>query len=303
MKNLQSKINTHLLFTVIMSMAFMLSIWRIKYGFGGYDEPFYLTVPHRLFMGDSLLSEEWHVSQLSGILLFPFVSLYELITKTTDGIILYMRILYIICHALVSVFLYVRLKNYRYGAIFASVLYFLFSPYGMKTLSYNTIPLDALVLTAVFASTFNNKHKIIHTISGITFSMAVLCCPYMAVVYIIYCLCVSIHFIIYKLIIKKNNKYSFNIFSIKRFIYFSLGILISIALFLFFVLSRTSINEILDNIPYILFSDPEHIGISLLDKVIIYFRCITYWQFKNIILLHNIYCRFYTFTTVFIIFS
>lgn len=271
MKNFRSNINTYLLFTIIMSIAFMLSIWRIKYGFGGYDEPFYLTVPHRLFMGDSLLSEEWHVTQLSSVLLFPFVALYELITKTTDGIILYMRVIYTICHALVSVLLYVRLKNYKYGAIFTSVLYFLFSPYGMKTLSYNTIALDALVLTAVFASTFNDKHKIIHTISGITFSMAVLCCPYMAVVYIIYCLCVSVHFVVYKFIIKKNNEYSFNVFSIRRFLYFSLGILISLTLFLSFVLSRVSINEVLENIPYILFGDPEHIGFSILDKTKNYF--------------------------------
>lgn len=40
-----------------------------RYGIKTADESFYLSVPYRLKNGDSLFADEWHVSQLSGVLL------------------------------------------------------------------------------------------------------------------------------------------------------------------------------------------------------------------------------------------
>ena len=59
------------LFIALMAFALILSFWKCRFGFGGNDEAFYLTIPHRLTLGDSLFGNEWHLSQLSGFLLIP----------------------------------------------------------------------------------------------------------------------------------------------------------------------------------------------------------------------------------------
>lgn len=105
-----------------MLSALTFAFWKCFYGFGSNDEPFYLTVAHRLSLGDSLIKDEWHLSQLSGFLLMPFVWLYRTIMHSTEGILLTARFLYVILHASVCVFVYKRLKNFGYISIVAAVL-------------------------------------------------------------------------------------------------------------------------------------------------------------------------------------
>ena len=73
---------------ICMLLAEGLLIWKARYGFGSEDEPFYLTIAHRLVKGDGLISEEWHLSQLSAVLLYPIMKLYLAVAGTTEGILL-----------------------------------------------------------------------------------------------------------------------------------------------------------------------------------------------------------------------
>ena len=72
---------------ICMLLAEGLLIWKARYGFGSEDEPFYLTIAHRLVKGDGLISEEWHLSQLSAVLLYPIMKLYLAVAGTTEGIL------------------------------------------------------------------------------------------------------------------------------------------------------------------------------------------------------------------------
>lgn len=266
----------HLFFSVLMFGAIIFAIWKCSYGFGGNDEAFYLTIPHRLLMGDSLFTEEWHVSQFSGFLLMPFVWIYETITKSTDGIIFAMRIIYVLFHFLISIFIYVRLQKFNVMAVVSSLLYFIFTPFDIMALSYNTMAFDLLVFTGVLIATANTNIKISFIICGISFSAVVLCCPYMAVVYILFAVCVLIHRIICKC---KNENIkqiilSTDLFSGKNFLLFSVGVAFSIVVFMSFVLSRTSISNIIENLQYIL-SDPEHPAMSITDKLSMYCKAFT----------------------------
>ena len=65
----------------IAALAFML--WKCRFGLGGSDEAFYLTIPHRLCLGDELFRDEWHLSQLSAFFTLPFVSLYRAVNGST----------------------------------------------------------------------------------------------------------------------------------------------------------------------------------------------------------------------------
>ncbi len=261
-----------ILFAVLMIVAASFSIWKCFYGFGGFDESFYLTVPDRLTMGDALLFDEWHLSQLSGFLLMPIVWLYKLIAQSMDGILLTMRFVYVIVHAAVAVFAYFRLKKYGYISVFATVLYFVYTPYNIMALSYNTMGMDLLVVAGILMATYAKEKKLPFILSGLFFAAAVLCNPYLAAVYVIYIVCVDIHLILAK-INRTKTVLDESIFSLKTFLWFTCGVLILATVFCIFLLSRAGLSDILESIPAML-TDPEHPQIAATRKIELFFKCI-----------------------------
>ena len=259
-------------FFVLFFCVLAFSIWKCFFGFGGYDEAFYLTVPHRLTLGDSLLSEEWHLSQLSGFLLVPFVSLYKLIFQSTDGIILAARFAYIAMHSASAIFIYKRLRKYGPMSVAASILYYIYTPFDIMALSYNTMGLEAITVAGIAMATSDLNKKLPLILSGIVFSAAVLCSPYLAIAYILFGLCVIVHHIQGKLT-KKKNIFSINLFRGKTFLWFTVGVCILASIFIIFLLSRASISEILENLP-LMMTDPEHPHIPFNTRVYYYFNSI-----------------------------
>lgn len=259
------------IFIALIAGGIIFAFWKCVFGFGGNDEAFYLTVPQRFNMGDALIKDEWHLSQLSGFLLMPFVWLFTTITGSTEGIILAARVLYIIFHATVSIVIYTRIRKYGYVSVFASVLYFIYTPYDIMAMSYNTMGLDFVTLAGVIMGTASYKKKLPLIISGVAFAAAVLCCPYLAVAYILYGICVLIHTFI------KNKETKFilksELFAGKTFLFFSIGIFALASVFLVFVLTRVSIKEIFNYLPYLM-TDPEHPQIALGARFGMYFKSI-----------------------------
>ncbi len=259
------------LFIALMAGGLIFAFWKCVYGFGGNDEAFYLTVPHRFNMGDALIRDEWHLSQLSGFLLMPFVWLFTTITGSTEGIILTARIVYIILHAAISIVIYTRFRKYGYISVFASVLYFIYTPYNIMAMSYNTMGLDLVTLAGVLMGTADYSKKLPLIVSGVAFAGAVLCCPYLAVAYVLYGICVLVHLLI------KNKNTNFilksDLFAGKTFLFFSIGVFALAALFLAFALTRISVGDIFKYLPYLM-TDPEHPQIALGTRFAMYFKAI-----------------------------
>lgn len=259
------------IFIALIAGGIIFAFWKCVFGFGGNDEAFYLTVPQRFNMGDALIKDEWHLSQLSGFLLMPFVWLFTTITGSTEGIILAARVLYIIFHATVSIVIYSRIRKYGYVSVFASVLYLIYTPYDIMAMSYNTMGLDFVTLAGVIMGTASYKKKLPLIVSGVAFAAAVLCCPYLAAAYILYGICVLIHTFI------KNKETKFilksELFAGKTFLFFSIGIFALAAVFLVFALTRVSIKEIFNYLPYLM-TDPEHPQIALGSRFGMYFKSI-----------------------------
>lgn len=259
------------IFIALIAGGIIFAFWKCVFGFGGNDEAFYLTVPQRFNMGDAMIKDEWHLSQLSGFLLMPFVWLFTTITGSTEGIILAARVLYIIFHATVSIVIYSRIRKYGYVSVFASVLYFIYTPYDIMAMSYNTMGLDFVTLAGVIMGTASYKKKLPLIVSGVAFAAAVLCCPYLAVAYILYGICVLIH----TFIRNKETKFILKseLFAGKTFLFFSIGIFALAAVFLVFALTRVSIKEIFNYLPYLM-TDPEHPQIALGTRFGMYFKSI-----------------------------
>ena len=264
------KLNTRsltLLWLGLFAAAFAFCLWKLPYGFGGSDEGFYLTVAHRLTLGDSLFADEWHLSQLSSFFLYPFVKIYRAVNGSNDGIMLASRYVYLVIHTAVSALIYLRLRKFGLAAALASVFYLVYTPFDMMCLSYNTIALDMLAVTGLVLGTAGES-RTAFLIGGISFACAVVCCPYLAVVYALYGLVTGLF------ALPGLKKYSgIGFFTGKNFLFFSLGVFIPFVLFVVFFLRHTELDRLLGALPGLL-SDPEHPAYSLWFMAKHYLYCI-----------------------------
>lgn len=249
---------TILFFALLISLL----LYKIPYGFVSTDEAFFLTIPHRLVLGDSLIVNEWHPAQFSGLLLYPFFELFLMINGSFDGIIIFVRFLYVLMTFGVSVFIFARLR--KYGAIrFVCVAVFmLYSRANIMSINYNTMGINCFLVFSFlyFLPCFKNR-KLEVALSGVFYAIGVLCVPTMAVVYFLVSLYIAV-----KKIIGKQNKYFVD------WLYLTIGISISASIVLIFLLSRASIGSLLSNFPMMFKSDPTHdMSLLVMGKKTLYF--------------------------------
>lgn len=258
MRRLNSQTKKYDLFFAILCAAIIVFfVYIAQYGYNGYDESFYLTVPYRLVQGDTLLRDEWHPSQLVGFIMYPVMWLYMNLIKSTDGMILTFRYIYIAVQAVAAVYIYLRLKKLSLtGAIAASAVYFLFVPYYRLALSYNSLAIMLLLLAGITAATA--KSDIAYIMSGLMFAGAVLCCPYLVVMYVLY----TIFVIIYRL--AKSSH-------VREWLLFTCGCAVLAVLFLTILLSRATPEQLIAGISNTL-EDPEHSGFSVLKIMGLYIK-------------------------------
>lgn len=257
-------------FAVCFLLALCFMLWKAPYGFGGSDEAFYLTVPHRLALGDRLFADEWHLSQLSAFFTLPYVRLFRLIVGSNDGIMLTARYTYVVIHSLAAIYLFIRLRRYGASAVFAAIIFMLYTPFDMMCYSYNTIALDMLSLAGVTAGTADAGARASMPLAGFMFACAVICCPYLAAVYALYALIVLL-----AAIWRRRNAAlpAQGLFTGAVFARITLGILLAVVLFAVFFFRHTSVKELFASFPGI-FSDPEHPSYSVIFMLKHYIYCL-----------------------------
>ncbi len=241
------------IFAVFFVLALLFGGVQIFFAPVSNDEAFYLTIPQRLLNGDAFFVQEWHLSQLSGLVLMPFLFLYRLIVPSQTGILLAFRFIYLVVHAVIAYALFAKLRKYGVGAMLASIVYLLYTPVGIPALSYNTIGLGALVLVCVLLIEHNDtRYPVISGILiGILLSLAVLCCPHLVFVYIIYSAVVLF------LKIKNKNNTKIRILTAPVWRTVTFGCLFVFAIFLAVLITRSSLTQIVQCFPH-MFNDPEH---------------------------------------------
>lgn len=258
-------------FALAMLAATIFIFWKCRFGFGNVDESFYITIPYRLFKGDALFLEEWHLSQMAGLLTLPIVTLYVTFNGGTDGIVLFMRYACTFVQCLIALFIYLRLRKLTWaGASVAALSFVLYIPFGIMALSYNSMGIMALVVCTVILYTAKRQKPLQYTVAGLFYAAAVLCCPYLAVVFVLYLLAVggiSLH----KWLTRKPAGEDYDCWTIKGAAFVTLGAAIAAVAFLIFVLSRASLGDILKAFPQIL-NDPEHPTVPFISSFNAFFR-------------------------------
>lgn len=237
------------LFIVLLLACIILNLWKSRYGFASSDESFYVTLVDRFYKGDLMIVDEWHPSQFPAVLLIPFYSIFRLFSNGTDGIILFFRLFYIFFNTLAGIFLYIKTRKYGLVSVFTTCCYLLFTVGEMMASNYNTIGLASFIVFVLIYCD-ENKSKLKLIISGIFFSITVLCVPMLAIVYFIWAL-VSI------ICLFKNKKKIFN-----EWLFITIGIIIMAIPVTAFMLHGSSIAAILENLEY-MFSQGDVHGMSL----------------------------------------
>ncbi|MCI6703663.1 MAG: hypothetical protein MR458_00935 [Erysipelotrichaceae bacterium] len=243
---------------LIIAALFMLN--RAKYGYIYNDEPFILTLSHRLIKGDAFLYDEWQPTQLTGFLNYPWMILFTATHNNTDGMILFFRYVYVILNFVSLLFVYLRLSNYSKKPLItgAACLYLLlFSSMDILTVSYNFYSLTGLLLFITLCIT--GKSNIEYLFAGIFFSVATLVSPYLAIVFVLYYLFFSLNHFVLKKDISKN------LIDITKMVLF--GVILSVAVFICFLYGTGgNISKMLNTVSYI-FTDVEYPSQSIFQLI------------------------------------
>lgn len=243
---------------LIIAALFMLN--RAKYGYIYNDEPFILTLSHRLIKGDAFLYDEWQPTQLTGFLNYPWMILFTATHNNTDGMILFFRYIYVVLNFVSLLFVYLRLSNYSKKPLItgAACLYLLlFSSMDILTVSYNFYSLTGLLLFITLCIT--GKSNIEYLFAGIFFSVATLASPYLAIVFVLYYLIFSLNHFVLKKDISKN------LIDITKMVLF--GVILSVAVFICFLYGTGgNISKMLNTVSYI-FTDVEYPSQSIFQLI------------------------------------
>ncbi len=222
------------------------------------DEAFYISIPMRLINGDGLFTDEWHLSQLSSVLLYIPVKLFTSLTGGTEGIVLFMRVLFCLMQLGTGIFLYTTFKDYGLTAALISASFMTFFAIGINTLSYNTIGVASLfALICVIYRSLKKPSGIKMLCAGSLTAAFVLCQPFAVFMYLAYFTAVCIFFIKSR---KEKTEVPFPL-TVKAFFLTVAGILPVLIFFLYLLLKNSDIGTIISCIPGIL-NDVEHMQIS-----------------------------------------
>lgn len=258
---------TDIVFGATAFCVVMFLLWKVQFGFANIDESFYLTVPMRLWMGDGLFVHEWNLSQMSSVLLYPFVAGFmEIHGGDVSGILLAFRYLCVAVHTVATVILYRRLRAWNpIGAAAGTLFFLIYSPFGITALSYNSMGIDALALACVLYCTGEgSKRWRANVISGIFLGCAVLCCPYLLLVYVYFSAAV-----LFRFFYRKEKRFG------QDWLAVTAGAAAAATVFLALVFYRASVGDILNSLEPML-NDPQHVSVGIAQLCMGYFRAVCY---------------------------
>lgn len=235
------------IFAGVMLLLFVVFVCRQFYGFNKNDEIFYISTVYRFFQGDAMLVDEWNNVQLFAFITYPLYCFVRLFKASNEGIVVIFRIAYLLFQAAAASYCVWRLKRFGWIRIIPALFYFVTTPYNINSLSYNTLAFGFVLLTLVTIAGIEELKIKDSFLCGIFTAGAVLANPYVIILFIIYgILCVYKSFVGYT---KKKNTSS--ALTVKHYFWMGMGAFLVFVLFVIFVFSRGTLEEIMEGFTYI----------------------------------------------------
>lgn len=178
------------LFSLLLVLGAVLVFRRVAIGIH-IDEEYIVALGYRSLAGDSYFLQ----NQEPQILLTPFLSLLEfpfiLVTGSTEGILVYLRIVTQIFLVLESVFIYRELSRYVNckAGLCAAVFVFCYQYRYLSICDYTFCTcLASTNCFLLWLNSYTKKEKISNAIwAGIFFSLMTLCFPSLVILFPLYC--------------------------------------------------------------------------------------------------------------------
>lgn len=248
---------------IVLGLCFLFR--RARYGWCWDDEPFLVSLAQRLWYGQSLIVDEWHVAQLTGVLILPFYSLFRLFSDGNTGVLLALRYTYCVLWFAVCLCVYCVLNRKNRGAIFAYAYLVLFSPLDYMTLSYTSLGLmSALLIGCLYYRHFEIKPfktAPLGVLSSLLWCVLVLCCPYMVIGYVLLFAGTFLN-----AAIKKRRGEAFDrVFLSARLVDIAVTAFCAGLVVYFFILRGNSIDDIMYGFKRML-EDPQHLQTGVPER-------------------------------------
>lgn len=238
---------------ILVLLSLIASVTKVMTGFD-IDEAYALAIPYRVLQGDRLFADMWEVHQTSFLVPYLFMKLYETITGTMTGIVLFTRIAATIIHLVVSLAVYGCLKHFfsafskdtTWISAIVALGYYNFLPKWMMNMDFSMLQLWFFTLFVLcFCKAYDHENEKRYGgmfAAGLMLAMDVLAYPGMILVYPAA--------VILLLFSKKKQKWR-DVLSLTG------GCFLTAVVFFICIFRYMSMSELLDAIPHI-FMDGSH---------------------------------------------
>ncbi|MBO5944213.1 MAG: hypothetical protein J6Q50_02825 [Clostridia bacterium] len=266
---MRKKLNKYDLIFIATMIAGLLMHLACLYSADHFaDESLYPTVPLRLINSDSLVSDEWHLTQFVSLFLYIPVRVWMQLKGTTEGIILFLRYFYLVIHTSVSIGIYAFFRKNKLWAVVGAMMFYTQVPLRFLSANYHSLlALFLLFLTIALLTLYKKNNILLYIVAGFFYGCCCVCNPFECMlfgVYIIVCIIWHTKLVKYKrklstlsqedaLEITERISLCEKFFGTKAFFKFFIGLCVAatISIAFFFVTGGTLI-ELLENIPYLL---------------------------------------------------
>lgn len=227
----------------------------VRYGFCSADESHYFATAQRFVLGDRPIVDEWGLQQIPCLFLCLPYKLFTALTGSSDGVVLFMRYLFLIFNAVFYWFMYIRLRAYKWIDLAATLLFSTYVPFLFFSCNYYTVPVRLLMVICLVL--FAEKQSPASLLAaGILFSCSVLNQPSLALLYFGYSALVWMRFFRQKKGKHFLDKYSFCL-NVRAWKHITVGVCVCAAIFLAWLFARGGLMNVLRSVPLWLFTDPE----------------------------------------------
>ena len=151
------------------------------------DEVLYPNLPLRFINGDSMIQHEWHLTQFSSLFSYLPVLVWVKIKGSTEGIIFFLRCVYLFIHTVTSGVIYTVFRKYKLWAVVAAALFYTNMAYRMLTISYISMVVVFLQFFCISLFFIYEKQSVkFYLFAGMAFAACCVCNPFYCIVYVIY---------------------------------------------------------------------------------------------------------------------
>ncbi len=176
-------------FILLTLFALAVSVVRSLFSIDITDEVFNIGQVYRTVIGQKFMVENWDYFQVGDSLNYPFVYLFHKLTGSTEGIILYSRICFIVITLVLGFITYKLLKPIfgKYPSFAAAILYYTMVTKTLFAYWYDTWSITFMLLSFILilcAQRSGNSMRYF-ILAGVCQAISVYCYPTAVVVFIV----------------------------------------------------------------------------------------------------------------------